>query len=76
MLGLPIKDDVPPFVWSDQHGVRIQRVGDPRGATNLKGPGPFIYERDGRIAAVVLLNEPGALRDARRLIDTPIREAA
>ena len=73
MLGLPEKADTPPFVWSDQHGVRIQRVGDPRGADPVED---LTYARDGRIAAVVLMNEPGALRDARRLIDTPIREAA
>jgi NADPH-dependent 2,4-dienoyl-CoA reductase/sulfur reductase-like enzyme len=73
MLGLPDRDEVPPFVWSDQHGVRIQRIGDPR---NADPTGDLTYARDGRIAAVVLMNEPGALRNARRLIDTPIKEAA
>ncbi len=76
MLGLAPRPEQPPLVWSDQHGVRIQVIGNPRGATNLKGPGPFMYERDGRIVAVVLMNDPGGLREARRLIDTPIREAA
>lgn len=76
MLGLPRRAEQPPLVWSDQHGVRIQRIGDPRGARNLKGPGPFMYERDGRIVAVVLMNDQGGLREARRLIDTPIRKAA
>ena len=76
MLGLPPRAEQPPLVWSDQHGVRIQVIGNPRGAQNLKGPGPFMYERDGRIVAVVLMNDPGGLREARRLIDTPIREAA
>ncbi len=76
MLGLAPRAEHPPLVWSDQHGVRIQVIGNPRGATNLKGPGPFMYERDGRIVAVVLMNDPGGLREARRLIDTPIREAA
>jgi 3-phenylpropionate/trans-cinnamate dioxygenase ferredoxin reductase component len=76
MLGLAPRAEQPPLVWSDQHGVRIQVIGNPRGATNLKGPGPFMYERDGRIVAVVLMNDPGGLREARRLIDTPIREAA
>jgi NADPH-dependent 2,4-dienoyl-CoA reductase/sulfur reductase-like enzyme len=73
MLGLPARPQAPPVVWSDQHGVRIQRVGDPRDAEPL---GDLTYARDGRIAAVVLMNRPGALRDARRSIDTPIREAA
>jgi 3-phenylpropionate/trans-cinnamate dioxygenase ferredoxin reductase subunit len=78
MLGLAPRPEQPPLVWSDQHGVRIQVIGNPRGATNLKGPGgrANIYERDGRIVAVVLMNDPGGLREARRLIDTPIREAA
>ncbi len=79
MLGLPPRAEQPPLVWSDQHGVRIQVIGNPRGARNLPGPGGranFLYERDGRIVAVVLMNDPGGLREARRLIDTPIREAA
>jgi len=73
MLGLPERDDVAPFVWSDQHGVRIQRIGDPRGADPI---GDLTYARDGRVAAVVLMNQPGALKAARRRIDTLIKEAA
>jgi 3-phenylpropionate/trans-cinnamate dioxygenase ferredoxin reductase subunit len=73
MLGLPARPEAPPVVWSDQHGVRIQRVGDPRDAEPV---GDLTYARDGRIAAVVLMNHPGALREARRSIDTPLREAA
>jgi 3-phenylpropionate/trans-cinnamate dioxygenase ferredoxin reductase component len=83
MLGLPARPERPPLVWSDQHGVRIQRVGDSQGvrppeSTPLKGSDPSVltYSRNGRIAAVVLMNRPGALRQARRSIDTPIREAA
>ena len=34
MLGLPPRAEQPPLVWSDQHGVRIQRIGDPRGAVD------------------------------------------
>jgi 3-phenylpropionate/trans-cinnamate dioxygenase ferredoxin reductase subunit len=73
MLGLPPRAEQPPLVWSDQHGVRIQKIGDTRGAEPL---GDLTYARDGRIAAVVLMNNQGGLREARRLIDTPIREAA
>ena len=72
MLGLQPKPEQPPLVWSDQYGVRIQRVGDPAGATKIKGPGPFRYERDGRLAAVVLMNQPEAVRQARR----DLKEAA
>ncbi len=73
MLGLPERAPQPPFVWSDQHGVRIQRVGDPRHA---EPRGDLTYARDGRLAAVVLMNNPGALKAARRRIDTLIEEAA
>jgi len=73
MLGLPERDEVPPFVWSDQHGVRIQRVGDPRGADPVDD---LTYARNGRIAAVVLMNNPKGLKQARLSIDTRIQEAA
>jgi NADPH-dependent 2,4-dienoyl-CoA reductase/sulfur reductase-like enzyme len=73
MLGLPAREESPPFVWSDQHGVRIQRVGDPRGADPIDD---LTYARNGRIAAVVLMNDPKGLKRARLAIDTPIREAA
>jgi 3-phenylpropionate/trans-cinnamate dioxygenase ferredoxin reductase subunit len=73
MLGLPPRAQQPSLVWSDQHGVRIQVIGDPRGA---EPAGDLTYVRDGRIVAVVLMNDPGGLREARRRIDTQIREAA
>ena len=72
MLGLQPKPEQPPLVWSDQYGVRIQRVGDPRGARQIKVPGTFRYEREGRLAAVVLLDEPHRVREARR----DLKEAA
>ncbi len=77
MLGLPARADVPPLVWSDQHGVRIQRVGDTRAVRPQTGTDASVltYSRRGRVAAVVLIDRPGALRDARRSIDTPIQEA-
>ncbi len=73
MLGLPQRATAPPLVWSDQHGVRIQRVGDPHGATPA---GDLTYVKHGRVVAVVLMNRPGELREARRRIDTLIEEAA
>jgi NADPH-dependent 2,4-dienoyl-CoA reductase/sulfur reductase-like enzyme len=65
MLGLAHKPEQPPLVWSDQHGVRIQRVGDPRGAQRTHD---LTYARDGRLAAVVLMNRPGEVARARRRI--------
>jgi NADPH-dependent 2,4-dienoyl-CoA reductase/sulfur reductase-like enzyme len=65
MLGLAPARPQPPLVWSDQHGVRIQRVGDPRGATRAHD---LTYVRDGRIAAVVAIDDARAIREARRTI--------
>ena len=48
MLGLPQRQEQPPVVWTDQYGVRIQRVGETRGATPA---GDLTYHRDGRLAA-------------------------
>jgi NADPH-dependent 2,4-dienoyl-CoA reductase/sulfur reductase-like enzyme len=69
MLGLQPKPEQPPLVWSDQHGVRIQRVGDPRDATHA---GDLTYRKAGRLAAVVLMNEPHRVREVRR----DLKEAA
>jgi NADPH-dependent 2,4-dienoyl-CoA reductase/sulfur reductase-like enzyme len=78
MLGLPERAEAPPLVWSDQHGVRIQRVGDTRHAElhDNDEDAVFTYTRAGRPAAVVLMNRPGALAAARRRLRTPIKEAA
>ena len=69
MLGLPKRQEQPPVVWTDQYGVRIQRVGETRGATPA---GDLTYHRDGRLAAVVLMNDPAGVNKARR----QIKEAA
>jgi len=65
MLGRPPIPHRSPLVWSDQHGVRIQRVGDPRGATRAHD---LTYVRDGRIAAVVAIDDASAIREARHTI--------
>ncbi len=79
MLGLPLRPEAPPLVWSDQHGVRIQRLGDPRGARleAATDDAVFTYVRAGRPAAVVLIDRPGAVGAARRLLaNVPDQEAA
>ena len=69
MLGLPRRQESPPVVWTDQYGVRIQRVGETRGAV---ASGELTYVRDGRLAAVVLIDRPGDVARVRR----QIKEAA
>jgi 3-phenylpropionate/trans-cinnamate dioxygenase ferredoxin reductase subunit len=67
-------------LWSDQHGVRLQRVGDPRGAdrTTLDGDlarrsFTLTYERAGRPVAAVAVGRPGALGALRRRVQAAAR---
>jgi 3-phenylpropionate/trans-cinnamate dioxygenase ferredoxin reductase subunit len=86
MLGLPPVPPAPPLVWSDQHGVRIQRLGDPRGADSAELDGylaardfTVTYHRAGRPVAAVLVGRPGALPPVRRRLAAatePERNAA
>jgi 3-phenylpropionate/trans-cinnamate dioxygenase ferredoxin reductase subunit len=88
MLGLPRLAAAPPLVWSDQHGLRIQRVGDPRGAEDAVVDGDLrardftvTYLRAGRPVAAVLAGRPGALPSVRRRLQVaapprPERNAA
>jgi 3-phenylpropionate/trans-cinnamate dioxygenase ferredoxin reductase subunit len=69
MLGLQPKPEQPPLVWSDQYGVRIQRVGE---ITDVEPSDDLTYRRHGRLKAVVLMNRPEAVRQARR----DLKEAA
>ncbi len=71
MLGLPARAEGPALVWSDQHGARIQKLGDPREADRAhadSGEDDFTltFERAGRPVAFVLVNRPGAVAAARR----------
>ena len=87
LLGRPDRAPGSPSFWSDQHGVRLQCVGDPRGAAEHVVLGDLAsrsFELDhalgGRTTAVLLAGRPpSALRAARaRLdsIDTSTRRAA
>ena len=73
MLGLAPAPAALPMVWSDQHGVRIQRIGDPRGADGAQLDGDLAardftltYLRAGRPVAAVLAGRPGAMPATRR----------
>jgi 3-phenylpropionate/trans-cinnamate dioxygenase ferredoxin reductase component len=80
MLGLPARPPVPAVLWSDQHGVRMQRIGDPRDADRTRLDGDpqdrsftLTYERAGRLVAAVLVDRPGALATLRRRLQAAAR---
>ena len=71
VLGLDPLPAPVPFFWSDQFGLRIQLVGDTRGAqaVELDGPeGEFLARyrgKDGRLAAALAANRPADVRTLR-----------
>jgi 3-phenylpropionate/trans-cinnamate dioxygenase ferredoxin reductase component len=80
LLGRAARPPAPPQFWTDQHGVRLVCVGDPRDAREVVAHGDLAADsfeldhiRDGRLAAVLLAGRPpSALRAARaRLSDQP-----
>jgi 3-phenylpropionate/trans-cinnamate dioxygenase ferredoxin reductase subunit len=81
ILGLPPKPEAPPLVWSDQHGARIQRLGDPRGADDVERDGDdtafaLTFTRRGRTIATTLVNRPHDVAKARRALNQQRKEAA
>jgi len=56
-----------PFVWSDQYGVRIQRVGE---ITGVEPSDDLTYRRHGRLKAVVLMTD-GVFNTAWRNDSSP-----
>jgi 3-phenylpropionate/trans-cinnamate dioxygenase ferredoxin reductase subunit len=78
LLGRADRAPGPPSFWSDQHGVRLQCVGDPRGAAEHVTHGDLAsrcfeldHRLDGRTTAVLLASRPpSALRAARARLDT------
>jgi 3-phenylpropionate/trans-cinnamate dioxygenase ferredoxin reductase subunit len=83
LLGQPVAPPAAPSFWSDQHGVRLVCVGDPRDAHEALAAGDLAstsfeldHLRDGHLTAVLLAGRsPSALRAARaRLTPTPIPE--
>jgi NADPH-dependent 2,4-dienoyl-CoA reductase/sulfur reductase-like enzyme len=79
LLGRADRTPGVPMFWSDQHGIRLQCVGDPRGATEHVAHGDLAsrsfeldHHLDGRTAAVLLAGRPpSALRAARARLDIP-----
>ncbi len=64
-------EDVPYF-WSDQLGLRLQHVGDPRTAVSVDLDGELdslrarYLDRAGRLVAALLVNRPGEVGGLRR----------
>jgi 3-phenylpropionate/trans-cinnamate dioxygenase ferredoxin reductase component len=80
MLGLPPRPEPPSVLWSDQHDVRLQRIGDPRGADRVTVDGDpaalsftLTYERAGRPLAAVAVGRAGALPALRRRLQAAAR---
>jgi NADPH-dependent 2,4-dienoyl-CoA reductase/sulfur reductase-like enzyme len=75
MLGLQTPAAAPPSFWSDQHGVRIQFVGDTHGADRLEIDGQpdrrdftALFTHDDRPVAALLVGRPRALPELRQRI--------
>jgi 3-phenylpropionate/trans-cinnamate dioxygenase ferredoxin reductase subunit len=80
MLGRPPAAAAATVLWSDQHGVLLQRLGDPRGADRTTREGDprersfaLTYERAGRPVAAVAVGRPGALTALRRRLAAAAR---
>jgi NADPH-dependent 2,4-dienoyl-CoA reductase/sulfur reductase-like enzyme len=72
LLGIEPLPSQPSFFWSDQFGLRIQLVGDPRRAVNVHIDGDeesFVARyltRAGALAAALAANRPTAVAELRR----------
>jgi 3-phenylpropionate/trans-cinnamate dioxygenase ferredoxin reductase subunit len=75
IMGAPRPAAVPPYVWSDQYGHRIQVVGRPRPDDAVtvvehsgKGGHVAVYERDGMVSGVFNIDSPKVMLMGRRAI--------
>ena len=72
LLGLEPLPPQPPFVWSDQFGLRLQLIGEPAGAATIEldgGPTDFVARyraRSGALMGAVAANRPRAAAELRR----------
>jgi 3-phenylpropionate/trans-cinnamate dioxygenase ferredoxin reductase component len=84
MLDLPAGPTPPPGFWTDQHGIRVQVVGEAARADAMQLDGSLDADdfhahltRDGRLVAGAAADRPRALPAFRkRLTQTPERTAA
>lgn len=82
MLGVPLPAVTPPAFWTDQHGVRVQVVGEASDADQAERHGDpladfhVVLRREGRVVAGVAANRPRELPALRRLItNTPTEKS-
>lgn len=72
LLGVEPPPPQPSYFWSDQFGLRVQLVGDPRGATTVDvegGDDRFVglyRDGDGRLVAGLAANRPDQIAPLRR----------
>lgn len=76
ILGLDVPPPPTPSFWSDQHGIRIQYVGDAHGADRIHIDGrpeardfTATFTHRGRPVAALLVGRPHALPELRRQIE-------
>ncbi|WP_067670856.1 NAD(P)/FAD-dependent oxidoreductase [Nocardia miyunensis] len=83
LLGTAQPTPTAPWFWTDRHGLHIESVGHMNEATDrvlrgTPGDGPFSAWglRDGTVVAAVSVDDPNAVRAARRMIDRGVTVSA
>lgn len=76
ILGITPAPPTAPWFWTDRHGLHVEVVGSMAGGERVVvrgevGSVPFaaFAVRDGRVVGAVAVDEPKAVRAARRMID-------
>lgn len=78
ILGLEPQPIQPPFFWSDQFGLRLQLVGDPRGAAAVECDGSDesftarYVDRHGRLVAALAANRSMEIAAFRRQLASAV----
>ncbi|MDF3141882.1 FAD-dependent oxidoreductase [Streptomyces sp. T21Q-yed] len=83
LLGAPEPAPAAPWFWTDRHGLHIEAVGHMEAAAQTVLRGSYDDSsfavfglRDGLVVAAASVDDPAAVRAARRLIDRRVRVAA
>ena len=82
VLGVARPYEDVPYFWSDQLGLRLQHVGDARGAASVELDGELdslrarYLDREGRLVGALLVNRPQEVGELRRELASADRRAA